>query len=263
MQWLVHAAQLCHSRLTEASARAAQPDSTTARLAHRLARVQLIESRGSMSVRIVSCQAESDREHKDAAKAQTFVAAAVRAIAQLSRSPSAALRLSATQSALQLLEMSQRPFRPQQHASSEPKAAQSEPGNQHAASTNATTSAEPGSSAARRAAVLPDSAVVQLGQAAVAGVSDVSADVATAWHQVLDCVAPAIMRIATSASRSTLPAFLLLHEVRLRPKIDRSCSISWKRTLMGSWVQAGVEEHCDYDKRTTCDVTHRHDGTPP
>ena len=261
MQWLVHAAWLCHSSSAEANARAAQPDSTIARLAHRLARVQLTESEGSMSVSIVSSKAESDREQRNASRAHTFVAAAVRAIAQSSRAPSAALRLSAAQGALQLLETNQRAIRPQQQASSEHKAAGSEPSNQHAPSANA--SAEPASSAARRAVLLPDSGLVQLGQAAVAGVSDVSADVAAAWHQVLDCVAPAIMRIATSASRSTLPAFLLLHEVRLRPKIDRLCSISWKRTLMGSWVQAGVEEHCNYDKRTTCGITHRHDGTPP
>ena len=217
MQWLVHAARLCHSRSAEASAQSAQPNSATARLAHRLARVQLIEGEGSMSVRIVSSEAESDREQNNAVRAHTFVAAAVRTTAQLSRANSPALRFSAAQSAFQLLQPSQRPVRPQQQASSEHKAAGSEPSNQHATSTNA--SAEPGSLAARRAVQLPDSALVQLGQAAMAGVSDVSADVAAAWHQVLDCMAPAIMRIATSASRSTLPAFLLLHEVRLSSKL--------------------------------------------
>ena len=215
MQWLVHAAQLRHISSAGGYARAIQPDSTAARLAHRLARVQLSESEGSISVSIVSCKAESDSEQRNAGRAQTVVAAAVRAAVQLSRAPSAALRSSAARSALQLLETSQRPFRPQQQAFTEPKAAQSEPSDQHAASNNATTSAEPGSSAARRAAVPPDSTLVQLGQAAVAGVSDVSADVAAAWRQVLDCMAPAIMQIATSASRSTLPAFLLLHEVKL------------------------------------------------
>ena len=241
MQWLVHAAWLCHSRSAEASAQAAQPNSTTARLAHRLARVQLIESEGSVSVRIVSSEAESDREQRNAVRAHTSVAAAVRTIAQLSRAPSPAMRLSAAQSALQLLT-SQRPSRPQQQASSEHKAAGSEPSNQHATSTNA--SAEPGSSAARRAVLLRDSALVQLGQAAMAGVSDVSTDVAAAWHQVLDRMAPAIMRIATSASRTTLPAFLLLHEVRLSSKLG--CMYIWSQArdhhaLLGAgWCEGAL-----------------------
>ena len=229
MQWLVHAAQLCHIGSAEMNARAAQPDSTTARLAHRLARVQLAEREGTMSVRIVSSEAERDREQKDAAKAQTFVAAAVSAVAQLSRLPSAALRLSAAQSALQLFDTSPYPFRmPQQLSSSEPKTAGPEPSALHAAPIDATTSAGSGSSAARRAMGLPDSALVLLGQAAVAGVSDVNADVAAAWHHVLDCMAPAIMRIATSASRSTLPAFLLLHEVELRSRLGFLCLIRIK-----------------------------------
>ena len=192
-----------------------------------------------MSVGIVTFEAESDREQKDAARAQSFAAAAVSAIAQLSRAPSAAPRLSAAQSALQLFEIGQRHFTPQQQSPSEFKVAGPEPSDLHDTLTDVTIS----TLSARYPVVLPDSALVQLGQAAVAGVSDVGADVAAAWHQVVDCMAPAIMRVATSASRSTLPAFLLLHEVRLCLRLGHSCCSVARATrglLSAGWCEGAL-----------------------
>ena len=64
------------------------------------------------------------------------------------------------------------------------------------------------------APLLEDSALVQLGHAAVKGLGDVSAEVAASWWRALDAIAPDITRIAGNASRTSLPAFLLLHNVR-------------------------------------------------
>lgn len=211
MQWLVRDALEFHATATKGSFNTAADASTADSLVEQLARLQLTEVHGSIRVQISSSEGEASRAHRDIAAAQALSASAGASILSLSRGPLDAQRMAASQSALQLLQADPAPL-------GEPATQQSpehEPaGAQQAASQKAFTGTSTGNSSAISACLEDDSTLVQLGQAAVAGLNDVCAEVAASWRQVIDVMAPTITRIATNASRAE--AFLLLHEVRTR-----------------------------------------------
>ena len=209
LQWLVQAALKSYSAATQDRFHSASGEQG---IVSRLARLQLTTHNEKVSVRIASSEESSESQQGHPAAAQSFAATAVAAAALLSTAPHVSQRMAASQAALQLLQPDKhlQTGTPQQQNSQLRPAACSEPSNLDKIPSAAEAESIFASSSE---AVLEDDALVQLCHMAVRGLSDVSAEVAASWRQVLDAMAASITRIASNASRSSLSAFLLLHKV--------------------------------------------------
>ena len=208
-QWLVQAALQYHAILAQAPSQAPSGVSIDGSLAEQLASLHLTAHDEGVWVKILSCEGrrEETSEPGLSTAGPAFAAAAVTAIAALSGAADSAQRMTASQCALMLLQpprdhISQHTTQPEQVPPEALKACIP-----HRDPLSHSLSAP-------AAAVLDDSALVQLGHTAVKGLSDVSTEVAASWRRVLDVIAPRITRIAGNASTTSLTAFLLLHKVR-------------------------------------------------
>ena len=202
LQWLVQAAVDSHSAATQDRCPSASGEQG---IVSQLARLQLTTHNDRVLVRIASSEESSESQQGHPGN---FADATVAAAALLSTAPHVSQRMAASQAALQLLQPDKhlQIGNPEQQNSHLRPAATSEPSNLDEAPSRAV-------SASTSAAVLEDDALVQLGHVAVRGLSDVSAEVAASWRQVLGAMAASITRIASNASRSSLSAFLLLNKV--------------------------------------------------
>lgn len=212
LQWLVQAASNSYSAATQDRFHSASGEQG---IVSRLARLQLTTHNDRVLVRIASSQESSESHQEHPAAAQSFAAAAVAAAALQSAAPHVSQRMAASQAALQLLQPDKhlQTGTPQQQNSQLRPAASSEPSNLDKIPSVAEAESI---FASCSEAVLEDDALVQLCHMAVRGLSDVSAEVAASWRQVLDAMTASITRIASNASRSSLSAFLLLQKVSLQ-----------------------------------------------
>ena len=209
-QWLVRAALQCHAAAAQAADEALCRKSNDSSLADQLANLHLTAHGEGVQVTISAREntGEGVTGHGPAiAAASAFAAAAVTAVAAMSRAPDLTQRMTASQCALLLLQADKAPVpqRSMQHVQAAAEAEDSHLPHREPLSDSLSASA---------AAVLEDAALVQLGHIAVKGLGDVSGEVAASWRRVLDAIAPLITCLAGNASRTSLAAFLLLHKVR-------------------------------------------------
>lgn len=219
LQWLVQAAVDSHSAATQDRFPSASGEQG---IVSQLARLQLTTHNDRVLVRIASSEESSESQQGHPGDfANTTVAAA----ALLSTAPHVSQRMAASQAALQLLQPDKhlQTGNPEQQNSHLRPAALSEPNNLNEAPSRAEAVRV---SASTSAAVLEDDALVQLGHVAVRGLSDISAEVAACWRQVLDALAASITRIASNASRSSLSAFLLLNKVATTNPVPWPCWVA-------------------------------------
>ena len=204
--WLVQAAVNSHSAATQDRFPSGSGEQD---IVSQLARLQLTTHNDRVLVRIASSEESSESQQGHPGN---FTNTTVAAAALLSTAPHVSQRMAASQGALQLLQPDKhlQTGNSQQQNSHLRPAATSEPSNLYKVPSGAEAESV---SASTSAAVLEDDALVQLGHVAVRGLSDVSAEVAASWRQVLDAMAASITRIASNATRSSLSAFLLLNKV--------------------------------------------------
>ena len=230
-QWLVHAALQSHTAAAQAAVQAPPGMSTESGLADRLASLNLSMHDEGVQAKITACEETDEGSIGPLEAPPAYATAAVTAVAALSGAPDPAQRMTASQCALMLLKPGRGRF-PQhnmEHEVTSAAAAEALEWEPHS------TQAEPMSDSlpADTAPVLEDSALVQLGHTAVRGLGDVSAAVAASWRRVLDAVAPDITRIAGNASRTSLAAFLLLHEVRRHYlMVNCACEVVFRQRRM-------------------------------
>ena len=209
-EWLVRAALQSHAAAAQAAAQTPPGMTTASSLAGRLASVHLTAPGEGVQVKILACEKTDEGSIEPPAAAPAYAAAAVTALAALSRAPGSEQRITASQCVLMLLKPGRARF-PQHstdfgHTAAAAGELEWEP---HLPQAEHMSDSLP----ADAAPVLEDCALVQLGHAAVKGLGDVSIEVAASWRRVLDAIAPSITRIAGNASRTSLAAFLLLHKV--------------------------------------------------